>query len=302
MLTSEKIEKACATDRVDRNRLRKQLPVLAPSGDFPLPRTRAGHGRMDLSPEVGVVHPRAQQVDGLAYRLLGLVTRDPGKGRVHRDDGSVGVGDQYPLVAVLHDVAVQPTPLVRRHSVLDLRKVGNHSDRIAVLIAQHRQREPGVEHFARLLAAAHLEPASPLVQEQLGHRAVRLLLVVGVQEQEMAPQRLVLRVAKQDLRDDVPAGQVAVQVHGDDGFGQLFDDALHVQRPGAARARFEPTADRGQLGGEFVQQLRLRIALQLPGPAAQLDAALDDGFRHGWRLVLRARCPASTGGPRASPG
>jgi hypothetical protein len=199
------------------------------------------------------------------------------------------VGDQHTLVAVFDDAGVQVDLVRIGQRLVHLRQPHQHADRIAGLVVAQRDVQLDPDDFAALLAAPHFGVGAAVstflalvLEKQFGDIAV--VVVLGVQEQDVLAQRLGGRVAEHLLRAKAPCGQVAGQVqfqHGVAGVG------IRLGQP----------ARLGQRGVQRGQRACQRLARFAAGLLAQCEATLDR-VTHGRIPSCRPPRPASTGRSR----
>ncbi|EEF26993.1 conserved hypothetical protein [Ricinus communis] len=108
----------------------------------------------------------------------------------------------------------------------DVGQVGNQAGRTVLQVAQRRQRQAGPENLARFLPAPYFHHAAALLREGV----LEVLVVVRVQEQDVAADGFHRRVAEQALGALVPAGDVAHAVHRQHGLVDLVEDLRLVRQ------------------------------------------------------------------------
>ena len=262
----------------DRDRLRKQLAILAPTNDLTLPGAGTVQGRLHFLAEIRRVHARAQQVHGLAYGFLRAVAGDAAERRVDRDNALVARGDQNALVTVFDDAGMQAQLVVQRHRLAHLLQVRHHADRLVVGVAHQRQRHVGPERLTGLFAPAH--PHAALARTVLHFRHLGTG-VLGIQRQHMLTHGLGRAVAKQGLRRLVPAGQVAGQVQRDQRLLQLVEHGMRFQRRVAQRPGPGAGAQLLQMLEQKIQSFRLLRPICLLRFAHQAEAVRNAWISHG---------------------
>ena len=202
----------------------KQFAVLALQPQLADPVAAVGDGMLHVGVEFFVVKIGEEEPGRLPQGFLLRVAGDLAEGPVDGNDMVLCVRHHDAFVAVLENRRLQAQLLLGAQPFGDIHQVADDAAGVAIGAKHQGQGQAGPEHLPRLLAPPHHHlPPAALAEKQATEEAI-LLVLVGIDEEDVAPDGFLGRVAEEVLGAFVPTGDVAAQIHGDHRIMNMVDD------------------------------------------------------------------------------